>query len=68
LTDVQRLVLAEPSFRAPRKFADLTDRELEQFAGVFLPGGHAPMQDLKDNAELGRILGFFHDRQKTTGE
>ena len=39
---------------------------LEQFDAVYIPGGHAPMQDLLTSAPLGRVLTHFHDKGKTT--
>lgn len=39
---------------------------LEQFDALYIPGGHAPMQDLLTSAPLGRVLTHFHDKGKTT--
>jgi putative intracellular protease/amidase len=36
----------ENGFNTPRKFKDISDSELQNFAGVFIPGGHAPLSDL----------------------
>ncbi|WPH19657.1 type 1 glutamine amidotransferase domain-containing protein [Variovorax paradoxus] len=36
------------------------------FDAVYVPGGHAPMQDLLTSPELGRLLADFHARNKTT--
>lgn len=38
----------------------------EHFDAVYVPGGHAPMQDLLHNAALGKLLNNFHDNGKTT--
>jgi putative intracellular protease/amidase len=56
----------ENGFASPRKFADISDDELKGYAGVFIPGGHAPLADLGDNPELGRILLHFHQENKPT--
>ncbi|KAF1950617.1 ThiJ/PfpI family protein [Byssothecium circinans] len=56
----------ENGFSRPRKFAEISDEELKNFSGVFIPGGHAPLADLGDNAELGRILTHFHTQHKPT--
>lgn len=56
----------ENGFSSPRKFVDIKDDELKSYAGVFIPGGHAPLSDLGDNPELGRILSHFHQQQKPT--
>lgn len=39
---------------------------LDRFDALYIPGGHAPMQDLLTNAPLGRVLMHFHDKGKTT--
>ncbi|WP_232454254.1 type 1 glutamine amidotransferase domain-containing protein [Burkholderia ubonensis] len=36
------------------------------FDAVYVPGGHAPMQDLLTSAAMGRLLADFHARGKTT--
>ncbi|MBD9564055.1 type 1 glutamine amidotransferase domain-containing protein [Pseudomonas sp. PDM09] len=36
------------------------------FDAVYIPGGHAPMQDLLHSRALGRLLMDFHARGKTT--
>ena len=52
----------------PRPFSSITDQELATFVGVFIPGGHAPLTDLGDNPDLGRILLYFHNNNKPTGQ
>jgi len=42
------------------------DGGLDQYLGVFVPGGHAPVVDLIDNTETGEILRHFHDSGKPT--
>lgn len=37
-----------------------------RYDAVYVPGGHAPMQDLIRSPQLGRLLTAFHARQKTT--
>jgi putative intracellular protease/amidase len=56
----------ENGFSRPRKFAEIKDSELDGFAGVFIPGGHAPLRDLGEDKELGRILEHFHAKAKPT--
>jgi len=56
----------ENGFSRPKKFSDVSDEELKSYAGVFIPGGHAPLSDLGDNPELGRILNHFHAEHKPT--
>ncbi|KAJ5489152.1 hypothetical protein N7539_004042 [Penicillium diatomitis] len=56
----------ENGFSRPRTFASISDEELTRFAGVFIPGGHAPLTDLGDDPELGRILRYFNKENKPT--
>ncbi|KAK4118529.1 class I glutamine amidotransferase-like protein [Parathielavia appendiculata] len=56
----------ENGFSRPRKFSEITNEELRNYSGVFIPGGHAPLSDLGDNPELGRILHHFHISSKPT--
>jgi len=56
----------ENGFARPRRFAAIGDDELKEYAGVFIPGGHAPLADLGDNPDLGRILNHFHREGKPT--
>ncbi|UOD29573.1 type 1 glutamine amidotransferase domain-containing protein [Massilia violaceinigra] len=37
-----------------------------RYDAVYIPGGHAPMQDLIRSAALGRLLTHFHQAGKTT--
>ena len=38
----------------------------DHFDAVYVPGGHAPMQDLLVSSELGKLLSYFHENGKTT--
>jgi putative intracellular protease/amidase len=38
----------------------------DRFDAVYIPGGHAPMQDLLYSAPLGRLLASFHQQGKPT--
>ncbi|MCW0019074.1 type 1 glutamine amidotransferase domain-containing protein [Rhizobium sp. BT-226] len=38
----------------------------EHFDAVYVPGGHAPMQDLLVSSELGKLLTWFHENGRTT--
>ncbi|KAL2823563.1 class I glutamine amidotransferase-like protein [Aspergillus cavernicola] len=56
----------ENGFNRPRTLQSISDEELPSFAGVFIPGGHAPLRDLGDDKEVGRVLRFFHQENKPT--
>ncbi len=38
----------------------------DAFDAVYVPGGHAPMNDLLTDARLGALLNHFHDAEKVT--
>ncbi|CUX70415.1 Amidotransferase (fragment) [Agrobacterium sp. NCPPB 925] len=38
----------------------------DHFDAVYVPGGHAPMQDLLMSSELGKLLTDFHENGKPT--
>jgi len=50
----------------PIPFSRITNNDLNNFVAVFIPGGHAPMEDLGNDRELGRILWHFHSNLKPT--
>lgn len=49
-----------------KKLADVLRAGLDRYAAVFIPGGHAPLIDLANNAEVGAVLRHFHVRGKPT--
>lgn len=51
---------------SPISLRSAIDGGLDQYAAVFVPGGHAPMTDLMQSPELGEILRDFHAKQKPT--
>ena len=55
-----------PGLKNPRRLDSFTARELSTFSAIFVPGGHAPMEDLAKNSRLGRILTAFHNMGKPT--
>jgi putative intracellular protease/amidase len=55
---------------APKSLADVANGiESGQltYAGLLVPGGHAPMSDLAFNPDMGRIVSHFHEEQKPIG-
>jgi putative intracellular protease/amidase len=64
--DLVEKMKKENGFSRPKKFSEISEEELKGFAGIFIPGGHAPLTDLGDNPELGRILLHFHSTSKPT--
>lgn len=49
----------------PISFAEAR-KDLDQYTGLFIPGGHAPMTDLMQDRQLGAILKDFHEKSKPT--
>ncbi|MCX6119175.1 MAG: type 1 glutamine amidotransferase domain-containing protein [Proteobacteria bacterium] len=61
-----RFVKEEQGIMTPVSFASLGNRDLSKFESVFVPGGHAPLEDLISNPQLARILNHFHREAKPT--
>lgn len=55
-----------PDLDKPKTFAQVLTEGLDPYAGLFVPGGHAPMADLLMDAQLGQILRHFHQHSKPT--
>jgi putative intracellular protease/amidase len=55
-----------PALQSPRMLHAVIEDGLERYAGVFVPGGHAPITDLSQDSDFGIILRHFHDRSKPT--
>lgn len=58
-----KLVDGLPQLHHPLKLADIAPQD---YVGLFVPGGHAPMADLAKDKDLGRILVSFHQSGKPT--
>jgi putative intracellular protease/amidase len=51
----------------PKTLAEVAKEGISGYVGVFIPGGHAPVQDLSKDKNLGEILKAFHSTGKPTG-
>jgi putative intracellular protease/amidase len=51
----------------PKTLASVVAEGTQGYAGLFIPGGHAPMADLLKDKNLGKILTGFHDTGRPTG-
>jgi putative intracellular protease/amidase len=56
----------DPAMNDVRTLRSVIDAGLDQYAGVFVPGGQAPAVDLMQDEELGEILRYFHEHKKPT--
>jgi putative intracellular protease/amidase len=64
LSDERHRRLREiPGFQHPVALSALTDADLGEFDAVFAPGGHGPMVDLADNADVGRLLAVLQRKR-----
>lgn len=55
----------DPSMQG-RTLASILEEGLASYAGVFIPGGQAPIVDLMQDQQVGEILRHFHAHQKPT--
>lgn len=54
------------SMNQVRTLRSVVDEGLDVYAGLYVPGGHAPVVDLMQDAEMGTILRHFHKAGKPT--
>ena len=52
--------------KKPKSLAKFKERDLDKFDAVFIPGGHAPMEDLSSSPEVSRTLNYFNGANKPT--
>jgi putative intracellular protease/amidase len=63
---IKAFVMGLSGYTAPKTLQAVLDEGLQQYCGLFVPGGHAPMADLMENKEVGQILRHFHKEGKPT--
>lgn len=63
---LERLALTSKETSPVLSLARIEQLGYGRFDAVYIPGGHAPMQDLLESPALGRLLADFHARDKTT--
>jgi putative intracellular protease/amidase len=56
-----------PELGHPKTLASIQAQGTADYVGIFIPGGHAPMQDLIRDKTLGDILLSFHSTRRPTG-
>ena len=67
--EMRRIQTVTEELTAPGKIkplAEVMKSGLDRYAGVFVPGGHAPLIDLSNNPEVGELLRHFHAKAKPT--
>ncbi len=63
---VRKAYLELTELRRPKSLSNVIEEGLDQYAGVFVPGGHAPMEDLIKDSDMGEVLRYFHGKGKPT--
>jgi putative intracellular protease/amidase len=58
--------VTDPSMNQVRQLHSVVNDGLDIYAGLFVPGGHAPVVDLMQDADLGTALRHFHEAGKPT--
>jgi len=56
----------DPAMNQGRSLRSVIDEGLDAYAGVFVPGGQAPVVDLMQDQDAGEILRHFHAAGKPT--
>jgi putative intracellular protease/amidase len=56
----------DPSMTRVLTLRKAIDTGLDNYAAIFVPGGHAPVVDLMFDRDVGEILHYFHGRKKPT--
>ena len=57
---------SNPSLEKPRSIRSAIEEGLENYVGVFVPGGHPPMIGLMEDPDLSVVLRHFHAHFKPT--
>ena len=66
LDEALDFVQHNPIMLHPIKIKDAIAEGLEQYVAVYVPGGHAPMNDLMQDKDFGKVLRHFHENGKPT--
>ncbi|GBQ99427.1 transcriptional regulator [Gluconobacter cerinus NRIC 0229] len=66
LQDTIQFVEGLDSLKHPRSLASVNAEGINAYVGIVIPGGHAPLEDLMTDPDLGKILRAFHSAGKTT--
>jgi putative intracellular protease/amidase len=67
LADAIKFIDGVPGLKNPKTLASVAKEGTADYAGIFIPGGFAPMEDLVADPALGAILRSFHANGRPTG-
>ncbi len=54
-----------PSMQRPKTLKEVANNS-KDYVAIYIPGGHAPMNDLMQDPDLGKLLRDFHQDKKVT--
>lgn len=63
---IQKLVASLPGIDDTLSLKEVLAGDLDHYAGLLIPGGHAPLIDLANTPEVGALLRHFHQAGKPT--
>lgn len=63
---IQQVVAGLPGINDTLSLKEVLAGDLNHYAGLLIPGGHAPLIDLTNNPEVGALLRHFHQANKPT--
>ncbi|MGK0162340.1 type 1 glutamine amidotransferase domain-containing protein [Pseudomonas mosselii] len=63
---IRQVVENLPDIRDTLSLKEVLAGDLDRYAGIFIPGGHAPLIDLANNPDVGTLLRHFHQAGKPT--
>jgi len=63
---IEKVVQGLPGIDDTLSVKEVLAGDLGRYAGLFIPGGHAPLIDLANNPDVGALLRHFHQAGKPT--
>ncbi|MDF0732081.1 type 1 glutamine amidotransferase domain-containing protein [Pseudomonas entomophila] len=63
---IQKVVQGLPDIHDTLSVKEVLAGDLDRYAGLFIPGGHAPLIDLANNPDVGALLRHFNQADKPT--
>jgi putative intracellular protease/amidase len=63
---IEKVVQGLPGIDDTLSVKEVLAGDLDRYAGLFIPGGHAPLIDLANNPDVGALLRHFHQAGKPT--
>ena len=63
---IEKVVQGLPDIGDTLSVKEVLAGDLDRYAGLFIPGGHAPLIDLANNPDVGTLLRHFHQAGKPT--